>query len=200
MTKYEIGDKFGRWELLERIQIPVKRDKNGNYKNTSKWICRCECGTIKEIWQGSLTSKNGSGKSTSCGCYQREKHVLKMWKGYGEISRKYFSYVKLNAQKRNLIFKITIEYIWELFQKQNGKCVYTGIDLYLPEKGKIKKDRSSQTASLDRIDSSIGYIQGNVQWIHKDINKMKQDFSEEKFLNYIEQIYNYKIKDKNANN
>lgn len=37
-------------------------------------------------------------------------------------------------------------------------------------------------ASLDRIDSSQGYIKGNVQWVHKDINKMKFDLSQDRFL------------------
>jgi len=38
------------------------------------------------------------------------------------------------------------------------------------------------TASVDRIDSSIGYVMGNIQWVHKDINKMKSDFSQELFI------------------
>ena len=42
------------------------------------------------------------------------------------------------------------------------------------------------TASLDRIDSSKGYIKGNVQWVHKNINYMKQEMTNEEFLvNFI---------------
>ena len=38
------------------------------------------------------------------------------------------------------------------------------------------------TASLDRIDSDGAYTIDNVQWIHKDINVMKNSFSEEYFM------------------
>jgi hypothetical protein len=33
------------------------------------------------------------------------------------------------------------------------------------------------TARLDMIDPAKGYVEGNVQWIHKDIQAMKGDFS-----------------------
>lgn len=36
--------------------------------------------------------------------------------------------------------------------------------------------------SIDRIDSSVGYVEGNMQWVHKDVNRMKQEFSESYFI------------------
>jgi len=45
------------------------------------------------------------------------------------------------------------------------------------------KDRTiSGNASLDRIDSSIGYVNDNVQWVHKDINMMKRIYTQEYFI------------------
>jgi hypothetical protein len=40
------------------------------------------------------------------------------------------------------------------------------------------------TASADRIDSSRGYVEGNVQWVHKWINLMKLDHSQHDFISY----------------
>ena len=37
--------------------------------------------------------------------------------------------------------------------------------------------------SLDRIDSLKGYAIDNVQWVHKDINKMKNIHSQPAFIN-----------------
>ena len=56
------------------------------------------------------------------------------------------------------------------------------------EFGKMRHNKS--TASLDRIDSSKGYTIDNIQWLHKDINKMKWDFSQEKFLELCKKIVN----------
>lgn len=55
---------------------------------------------------------------------------------------------------------------------------WTVIDNTLYE---IKKGQSNITASLDRIDSSKGYVEGNVQWVHKDVNYIKQDLEESYF-------------------
>lgn len=196
MQKYNIGDKFGRWELLERRVVQRKvNESHREFKNISKWICRCDCGTIKEVFQGSLTSRNGGGKSTSCGCYCKEVHVEKMWKGYEEISGRYLSTIRENAERRNIQFLLTPQYIWDLFLNQNRRCALSGTELSFPQRGRIKKDETKQTASLDRIDSLRPYIEGNVQWVHKDINQMKMNMGEEKFLQYIEMIYKFRVGD-----
>jgi hypothetical protein len=44
-------------------------------------------------------------------------------------------------------------------------------------------------ASLDRIDSSKGYVEDNVQWIHKELNCLKMDIPENKLIKWCELIY-----------
>lgn len=44
-------------------------------------------------------------------------------------------------------------------------------------------------ASPDRIDSSKGYIPGNVQWITKEEQKMKMDLSMNKVRENVKRIY-----------
>jgi hypothetical protein len=76
-----------------------------------------------------------------------------------------------------------------LFLQQNKICPYTGEQLSFGS-AKFSKDR---TASLDRIDSSKGYISGNAQWVKKEVNFMKQNYSEDKFLGLVEKIFRYRI-------
>jgi hypothetical protein len=47
------------------------------------------------------------------------------------------------------------------------------------------------TVSLDRIDSSIGYVRGNLQLVTAVVNRMKQEFPQEDFLQMCETITNY---------
>jgi archaellum component FlaC len=54
-------------------------------------------------------------------------------------------------------------------------------NLKMPENSK-QVHNGTATASLDRVDSAKGYIKGNVQWVHKDINMMKQQYSQEYFI------------------
>ena len=94
----------------------------------------------------------------------------------------YFHKLKGCALKRNLDFQLTREYLDELFEKQDKKCVYTKYDLF------FGNNQIRGTASLDRIDSSKGYIEGNVQWVHKDVNTIKWDLSHNRFLEICQLI------------
>ena len=65
----------------------------------------------------------------------------------------------------------------QLLMQQNFKCNLSNIQLtygYIPLK--------EITASLDRINNKKGYIEGNVQWVHKYINLMKGYLHEDTFL------------------
>ena len=97
--------------------------------------------------------------------------------------------LKKNAERRQIEFKLSKEYLFSLFLKQERKCVLSGIELFMPM---LKMNRKKAIASVDRIDSSKGYAEGNVQWIHKDINRMKMDLPEEYFIDLCSQISKYK--------
>jgi uncharacterized protein (DUF433 family) len=111
-------------------------------------------------------------KRKSCGCVS-----LGLRKGNDYISGKYFSDLKVGARNRNLEFSIDLEYITNLLIAQEFKCALTGWDIAVYYNKK-------NTASLDRIDSDpkIGYIPGNVQWLHKDVNKLKLNITQDRFL------------------
>lgn len=87
-----------------------------------------------------------------------------------------FRYYLRNAKKRFKDFNLTLEYLKTLWEEQNGICPYTGIKLQLAEY-KNSHNNPIYVASLDRIDSTKGYIIGNVQFISTAINYMKNTMS-----------------------
>ena len=103
----------------------------------------------------------------------------------GEITGRYWAIAKKNARRRNLEFTITKEEAWNIFLKQNKRCIYTGIKIthskYLYRKNG-KDIYYLGTASMDRKNNELGYTKDNIQWVHKDINSMKSDFKESYFL------------------
>lgn len=48
--------------------------------------------------------------------------------------------------------------------------------------------RVNTNISIDRIDSSIGYVRGNVQFVCDVANRMKQDLSQEELLVWCKKI------------
>jgi len=87
-----------------------------------------------------------------------------------------------SAHKRLIPVTITRDYAFQLFISQQQKCALSGQEIFLSEKEK------NTTASLDRIDSNQGYEIGNVQWVHKDLNIMKNQISEQEFKQFCKLV------------
>lgn len=121
---------------------------------------------------------------------QRIVRRHKNWKGYKDISGDYWTHLCKAAKKKNKGFDLTIEFIWELFEKQNGQCAISKLPIYLDTKlGSLNKNGyQRRTASLDRIDSSRGYTKDNVQWLHKEINQMKSCRNQKDFIFYCKAV------------
>lgn len=117
---------------------------------------------------------------------QRVIRRSKAWKGCGNLSGDKYRTYRQGAEKRGLDFDVSVEYLWELFVSQEGKCALTGLELTLDARpGSLNKNGFQRSdASLDRIDNTKGYIDGNLHWVHKDINRMKSDFTLELFIEY----------------
>lgn len=70
------GDRFGRLEIID--EIPEYRDSDGVRKRLM--VCKCDCGTIKNIRLNDLRLKN----VISCGCKKRELSVV-VGERYGNL-------------------------------------------------------------------------------------------------------------------
>jgi len=158
--------------------------KFNNKAHTWHVETKCDCGNITY----STLRNVKSGYKKTCGKNNCEYHHkiqiqnarCSNFTGYEEIGGMLWSSYKLGAIRRNIKFDLNIKDVWNLFLKQNRRCKLTNIKLKLHYKNK--------TASLDRIDSSKGYNIKNVQWLHKDVNKMKMDLKQEDFIQYCQLI------------
>jgi hypothetical protein len=102
--------------------------------------------------------------------------------GYKDITSERWYTIIYGAKSRNLELKITIEDVWDLYLKQNKKCALTGWPVL------YSQDRKETTASLDRIDSTKGYTKDNIQILHRLVNKLKLDCSQDMFLKMCKDI------------
>lgn len=161
--KIEINQKFGHYTVLSK-------NIDNSYDRRIKWNCLCDCGNIRIISSYDLLK----GKTQGCSeCYLKKTN-----KGFGEICGIYWNNCLKSAKKRNIIFDISCEYAWNVFLQQNRKCALTDLPIFFAK----KYNKNEQTASLDRIDSDIGYIEGNIQWLNKDVNIMKNEYSQIEFI------------------
>lgn len=110
------------------------------------------------------------------------------WTGCGDICGSHWRAINYSARAQKIPFNLEIEYGWELYLKQNRKCALSGMPIFFAQND--EEFRLGQiTTSLNRIDSNLGYVVGNVQWLHKDVSIMKGRFSQEYFTSVCSQIH-----------
>lgn len=143
--------------------------KQDKYKNSCK-DCVAE---YARQWRAKNKGYTGSGKL----------------KKFDEVDPKLISTlrakiadVKGNNQRRSKKpFDIDIDLIYDLYQRQNGKCRYTGEDFTL-EKG------HPGNISIDKIDPELGYVKDNVQLVCWAVNRAKGDLTEAQFINMCKAV------------
>ena len=174
-----IGKTFHRLQVIERVAKPT-----GN-KSCVYWLCRCSCGGHATVSTGNLNAE----LVKSCGCLKRRIwEDNPNWKGCGELSHSHWKGILRHAKDRGLLVSINIEDAWKIFESQGRKCAISGLSISFD----VKTHTAKTTASLDRIDSARGYVKGNVQWVHKDINLMKRSLSESRFIGLCHAVINHK--------
>jgi len=178
------GQRFNKWVVIKRVQV-VHTTKSRH----THWLCKCDCGNKAIVSKPTL--KNGD--STRCLECKYKSFNIPGARAYTFM----FCQVKIRAKDSNLEFNLNKEEVLELLKKQNYKCKISGINIKLAKTLKEHKNRGT-TASIDRIDSNKGYTIDNIQWVHKDINIMKNKHSLEYFLYLCRSIYeeNFKKDDK----
>lgn len=88
-----------------------------------------------------------------------------------------------NASKNLNNYNLGIDLI-NIYEKQNRKCVYSGVEL-------IPSINMSLDHIVSRYDNKdLIHDINNVQWVHKDINVMKNRFSHDNFIKLCKYIAN----------
>ena len=78
-------------------------------------------------------------------------------------------------------YDVDLPYLKELWDLQHN-CPYTGVELVLPKWKGVNNPLI--TASIDRIDSSKGYIKGNIQYISITSNLAKSNMSHQQMIEF----------------
>ena len=170
-AKLEIGSKYKHWTVISGPEY---------INSTAYYKVRCDCGTEAYKLPIELLSKNREFQCEKCAQKERALQTTITNGRIGDLTLTEYTRLRRSAEKRGYAFEVSIEYLWNLFQKQKQICAITGD--YIPN---IKE------ASLDRIDSSKGYIEGNVQWVTYQANVSKHIMTMEQLYKFCKKVLNY---------
>jgi len=171
-----IGTRFGRWTIIS--------NETKTMNNVTNWLCECDCGQQHYVPLNNLMN----GSSTQCQICSAKKSGKKRRKGHELISGDYWSQIRSNARRKKINFDVRIEEAWEKFVKQEGNCALSGQVIILTG---YPYDKELTTAKLSLIEPKLGYIESNIIWIHRDIEKLKGNLSMYAFVRICKQIANH---------
>lgn len=170
------GTQVGTLTVLER-----RPSRMGKTQKKTRWAVKCHCGTVFEADTADLI-RTDNRQRKSCGCENwRSNSRSPFWSGGTHVSGTYLGSCRRSALARGIDFDITAQMLDNLFETQSGVCALSGRHITI-----------GVDASLDRIDSSQGYVVGNVQWVHKDFNKMKSNWNENDFIAMCKEVVTYR--------
>ena len=95
------------------------------------------------------------------------------------------------AIRNGIPFDITLDFLHQLWDKQNGLCALSGV----PMTFELKEGRVPTNVSIDKICSAFGYTMTNVQLVCMACNQIKSDLTEIEMYNFCKKIVeNYESK------
>ena len=87
------------------------------------------------------------------------------------------------SKKEGLSFDLSMDFLVDLWERQNGRCYYTGREL-MTNRGRV----GWNDASLDRMNPLDGYSVGNVVWTSRLVNTSKGHRNVEEFVSFCKKV------------
>jgi hypothetical protein len=151
------------------------------------------CFDCKNIYPD--TSDYFSGKQRmckQCNAIRHKKfyHILKKDITVEQLLQMRLYQAKYRSNIKEIEFDVDREYLLNLYNKQDGKCFYSGLKMEIA----LKHDKiNNRTLSIDRIDSKKGYTKDNIVLCCDNINTMKMQMDKKEFMNLCKIITDYNI-------
>lgn len=158
----------------------VKKEYNRQIKNgrqPDQFFCSLSC---TASWKNKNRSEEEQAKQTAALILRSKGNT------YGRANKKGdFTYFLNKARQRPQETNIDEEYLQSIW---TGRCAISNIPIIMKN---TKVKNTINTASLDRIDSSKGYVKGNVQFVAYGINLAKNTFEDNDVHLLIKEIVNH---------
>lgn len=113
----------------------------------------------------------------------KKKHDVRRDPTHRQYFAKRAKKLKERSQSEGCTYDLDADYLMSIY---TDKCPFLGIALRVCSEA----GSHDHSPSVDRIDPTQGYIKGNVRWVSKLFNGMKQNLTDEEMLYFCQKIVN----------
>jgi hypothetical protein len=184
---YALKNLLDYYQVPQRKQVKSRVGHQIHKGEVCKWCSRCS--SWKPLGLFNAASKSWDGLSGLCRLCAGESNKERYQK-YSKVDSMDAIYrnTKRTAQYRGKEFELTKDQIHELWQRQQGRCHYSGVLMTTELKHPNK-------VTLDRINSSKGYVLENVVLCAYRVNLMKREMTVSEFTETVDALYRHLHKD-----
>jgi hypothetical protein len=151
--------------------VSVQNLAIGIYKRQDgRWCCKCSGCASEQAYTRKDHAKQSHASDWQCKTCAAHAKKFSANQSVGDYTRA-FNRFRKSAKSRGLVWELTENQMFAYF---SGFCEMTGWPISL--------SYTEHTASLDRIDSKVGYVVGNIQWVHAMVNMSKNRYDVGEFI------------------
>lgn len=136
-----------------------------------------------------FTSYTFRGKYCTRDCHKKNRYRLSVGNPYWRLT-KLSHMAKNRATTKNVPYDIDGDYLGQLWDKQEGCCAVSGMELDLEMSDKYLTN--PQAPSVDRIIPALGYVRGNVRIVCYQVNMALSEYGEEQLIKMCKAIVAYR--------
>lgn len=160
------GRQFGSWTALYEVPRLARYER--------RWMCLCVCGAERPVLQKKLINK----RSKSCGCQQAARSVPPKFPN-APWAAQVFKVLRRRARYRGIEWGMSREAVVELSARP---CHYCHAP---PGHTFVHRQQTYRRSTLDRLDSSKGYVEGNVVPCCLQCNHAKSTMSAARYVAWL---------------
>lgn len=173
------GHRYGKLTVVKYL---YKKD------GLTYWLCKCDCGNTKKVSGHALYKTKFPGQGTkSCGCLHAETHRKRRLKDSTAGFKRLLTGYRAQAKQRKLVFTLEENTFRKLVKSQCYYCSTLPRMAIYPSKQKSRKPFIYN--GIDRVDNNTGYVKENCVACCKVCNTAKNDMPIERFLEWIQNVY-----------
>ena len=113
----------------------------------------------------------------SCCKEANKKSIEKKYASFEGRITTFLGSCKKSAEKRNQEFSLTRQDFLDMWEDQEGICVYTGLPMEL-------RPNTLFSVSVERVDNNVGYTKDNTVLVTNAVNRMKSNMEGEDFFHF----------------
>lgn len=192
VTNNLVGRRFGSLTVVARDGSDARRN--------ARWACVCDCGAELSVLGYALTSKQVScGKSSCNPALTKSANIHREKAKYSGDDTGMMALIgqyRRHANRREMEFSVSGD---EFEEEAKKPCTYCGAEP-IPKNimvgsGAGRRERHTVANGIDRVDSSKGYISGNITSCCFACNTAKNSMTVDEFLGWVKRVYAHNFHD-----